>query len=209
MLERNSAILRAAGHRRIGLAAVAAASLLLASCAGGGTGGALGGLFGGGSGSGPATTADGRDLNKEYGPDFFAKQGYCPPVQIRPGTEALATYEKGHEGDPTFIKTQASLKTTARECSMAADTMTIKVGIAGRVVGGPLGKPDMVNIPIRIAVTKQSDGTALFSQLYASKVALTAPTLTADFSQVMDQVTFKIAPGDRDLVVFVGFDDKP
>jgi len=138
------------------------------------------------------------------------KSGYCPPVQIRPGTETLATYDKGHDGEPAFVKTQASITSTARECSVIApDTMVIKVGIAGRVVGGPLGKPEVVTVPIRVAVSKQSTGAVLFSQIYPTKVTLTAPSLAAELTQVFDQVTFKIAPADRDLQVFVGFDDKP
>jgi hypothetical protein len=185
--------------------AVVGASLLLAACAGGtGGSGPLAGLFGGGTGSAaPAAKED-------YSPDFFLKSGYCPPVQIRPGTETLATYEKGHDGEPDFVRTQASMTSTARECNVIApDTMVIKVGIAGRVVGGPVGKPEVVTVPIRIAVSKQSTGAVLFSQIYVTKVTLTAPSLAADLTQVFDQVSFKLGPADRDLQVFVGFDDKP
>ncbi len=38
-------------------------------------------------------------------------------------------------------------------------------------------------------------------------MTLAAPTFGADFSQVVDQVTFQIGPEDRDLIIYVGFDD--
>jgi hypothetical protein len=182
-------------------------SAVLASCAGGTGGGPLAGLFGGGAATG-TTAAGAKPDNLDYGPDFFLKTGYCPPVQIRPGTEALISYDRGHDGDPAFIRSQGSITTTARECSaLAADTLSVKLGVAGRLVAGPAGKAEVVSLPIRVAVTKQSDGKVLFSQVFPAKVTLTAPTLATDFSQVLDQVIFKVAPDDRDLIVFVGFDE--
>lgn len=201
MQVRNSAARRG----RIGLAAWVVSASLLASCAGGSGGGPLAGLFGGGSTGATTATADGQGM--ERSPDFFLKSGYCPPVQVRLGTEALISYERGHEGDPAFIKSQASIANTARECTaLAADTLSMKIGVAGRLVAGPVGKPELVTVPVRVAVSKQSTGAVLYSQVFTSKVQLTAPTLSADFSQVLDQVVFKVAPDDRDLIVFIGFD---
>ena len=204
----NSGLVRAIRRVRKGSVAWIAASALLAACAGGTGGGPLAGLFGGGATTGATTTASGKPDNMDYSPDFFLKSGYCPPVQVRPGTEALISYDRGHDGDAAFIRTQGTITNTARECSaLAADSLSLKIGVAGRLVAGPLGKAEVVTLPIRVAVSKQSDGRVLFSQVFPTKVTLTAPELATDFSQVLDQVVFKVAPDDRDLIVFVGYDE--
>ncbi len=70
-------------------------------------------------------------------PRFSCKQGYCPPLQIRAGTESFVAYEKKHEDDPLYIRYQGSISDTARECHGGIDQLTVKIGIAGRIVGGP------------------------------------------------------------------------
>jgi hypothetical protein len=121
-------------------------------------------------------------------------------VQIR-------AYERDHENEPAFVKYQGSITRTARECStVGTDTMTIKVGIAGRVVAGPKGGEGTVILPLRIAVVKQHGGNVLYTEEVNVSATIAPPQFGADFAQVFDQVVFKIAPDDRDLIVFVGFD---
>ncbi len=194
--------------RFVGIVATIAVSALLAACAssGGSGGGGLSALFGGGNPNpAPGTVTAGSDIND---PNFFLKSGYCPPVQVLPGTEALIIYARGHDGDVAFIQAQGSITKTARECHMLdASTMSIKVGIAGRVLAGPKGGAGTVTLPVRIAVTRQHDNKVLFSKAFPLKATLTAPEFATDYSDVYDQVTFKVAPDDRDLIVYVGFDE--
>jgi hypothetical protein len=179
---------------------------LLAGCAStesgsGGSGGGFFGLFKNDPNAGVTT------VQQDYSPDFFLKSGYCPPVQVLPGTESLVAYDKGHEDDAAFIRSQSSITQTAREChALAADTLSIKVGVSGRVLAGPKGGAGTVTTALRVAVVKQHGGTVLFSQAYPVKVTLAAPDFASDYSEVFDQVTFKVAPDDRDLIVYVGFD---
>lgn len=137
----------------------------------------------------------------------FLKTGYCPPVEIRVGTESLVIYERGHEGDENSIRFQASLSKTARECHTDGDTMTIKVGIIGRLIAGPKGGAGSFTVPVRVAVVKQHGGTVLFSQMQKAPVSLSEPTFASDYTYVFNNVSFKIAPDDRDLVVYVGYDE--
>ncbi|MCB1500640.1 MAG: hypothetical protein KDK07_12760 [Bauldia sp.] len=142
--------------------------------------------------------------------DFTKKADYCPPVQIRSGTGSMTIYERGHENEPNSVRYLASVTQTARQCTLVGDTLTIKVGVAGRVVAGPKGSAGNITLPLRIAVVKQLGGTGpLYSQLFKIPVSLAAPTFGANYNQVYDQVTVTVGPNDRNLIVFVGFDEGP
>jgi hypothetical protein len=184
------------------LAAVALLSAALAACStAGGGGSASGGSFKDLFRTG-GTDAKTDDLTAAY----LSSSVYCPPVQIRGGTEALAVYEKGHDGDPAYVKYQASIGKTARECHNTGTSYTIKIGASGRVVAGPKGGPLSVTLPLRIAVVKQF-GPTLYSQLFKIPVTLAPPDFGADFAYVADPVALEIGPTDRDLIIFIGFDD--
>ena len=167
----DSALVVARMRRVAGIAALVATSALLAACAstdgGSGGGGGLSTLFGGK----PDPNAGVVTVEKQdYAPDFFLKSGYCPPVQVLPGAESLVAYDRGHENDENYIRSQGSITKTARECNaLSADTLSIKVGVAGRVLAGPKGGAGTVTMPLRIAVTKQGGGKVLFSQAYRSR----------------------------------------
>ena len=155
------------------------------------------------SGSSPAKGAD-----LKYSVDDFKKSSFCPPVVIRDGTSAMTIYERGHEADQSYVRYLASLGRTARECQLAGDTLNVKVGVAGRLVAGPKGAAGNVTLPIRIAVVKQVGGTGpLYTQLFKVPVSVTGPTFGANFNQVFDQVNVKVTPDDRNLIVYVGFDE--
>lgn len=133
---------------------------------------------------------------------------YCPPLEIRPGTEAVVIYERNHEDDPNFVRFQGSITQTAREChTLGADTLTIKVGIAGRLTAGPKGGPGNFTLPLRIAVIKQHGGNVFYSEVSKVEVSISAPEFAADFTHVVDNVSFKVTPADRDLIVYVGYDE--
>lgn len=197
-----------ASHARIagGALAIACATALLASCASttgesGSAGG--GGLFSRDPNRGVVTVAGENTLPTE----MFLKQGYCPPVEVRPGTEALVVYERGHEGEPAFIRYQGSIGETARECNaLGPDTLSIKVGIAGRLTAGPKGGAGSATLPLRVAVIKQHGGNVLYSEVFNVAVTIVPPRYSADFTHVVEQVTVQLTPADRDLIVYVGFD---
>lgn len=148
--------------------------------------------------------------NDELPMEMFLSQGYCPPVQIRAGTEAMMVYEKGQEERPEFVRYQGSITTTARECRvLGPQTLSIKVGIKGRLTAGPKGGPGSATLPLRVAVIKQEGSVVLFSQAVNVPVSINAPSYSAEFAQVVDNVTLQLGPEDRDLIVYVGFDTGP
>ena len=98
----------------------------------------------------------------------------------------MTVYERGHENETAYVRYLASISQTARECTMAGDVLTIKVGIAGRVVAGPKGSEANVTLPLRVAVAKQFGGTAPFySELFKIPVGLAAPTFGVNYNQVL------------------------
>jgi hypothetical protein len=174
------------------LAASILAVVGLAACSASGGGG----LLSGGSATG----------KKQYSMQDFAKSSYCPPIEIRGGTEAMTIYDSGHDNEPAYVRQQASITRTARECQMAGNTLSIKVGIAGRVIAGPKGGAGTVTLPLRVAITKQVGGSGpLYSNLFKVPVTVSAPDYSADYEQVFP-VSLDIAPADRNLIIYVGFD---
>jgi hypothetical protein len=138
----------------------------------------------------------------------FARSDYCPPVVIRADTEALQQYDRGHDGEADFLRYQASMSKTARECHLNGEQLSIKLGVSGRVVAGPKGGAGRVTLPIRVAVVKQTGGTGpLFSQLYKAAVDLTVPDLNTNYRQVFSDIVVHVGPQDRNLIIYVGFDE--
>jgi len=169
-------------------------------------GGGLASLFGGGSNPNKGVVVVASDSS--YSTEMFLKQGYCPPVQIRAGTEQFRIYERGKQDDAAAVVYQGSITQTARECRAAgADTLSMRIGVAGRVVGGPKAKAGTATLPIRVAVMKQSDGRVFFTQAFKVPVSLAEPDLSSAYTQVFENVQFQLGPGDRDIIVYVGFDE--
>jgi len=188
--------------RAVRAAAAAAISALLAACTSMGS-----------SSTPVATSATATPTPDPNKPHFaaadFAKDTYCPPLVIRSGTEAMSLWDKGHDGEPDYVRFLGSIGKTARECHQNGDMLSIKVGIAGRVVAGPKGAAGTVTLPLRVVVVKQvSTGKGpLYSQLFKIQVPVAPPTLSADYSQTFDQVNVKVGPDDHDLIIYVGFDE--
>ncbi len=131
--------------------------------------------------------------------------GYCPKIEIRSGTEALRKYTKPNEPSRESIVWQASIGETARQCKEDPNgTMTIKVGVSGRVLAGPKGTPGDVTVPVRVAVVKFQEAV-LTSELYKEKVTI-GTELSTVFRRVY-QIEVPSPGNDRDYIIYVGFDD--
>lgn len=157
---------------------------------------------------GGGLVAGGTDAKPDVTVADFAKSTFCPPVEIRAGTEAMTVYERGREDERDYVRYQASIAKSARECSQSGGTLTMKIGISGRVLAGPKGGAGSITLPLRVAVVKQTQGASpVFSNLYKIPVTITPPTLSTAYNQVFDGISVPVGPQDRDLIVFVGFDE--
>src|ERR1700759_4823650 len=99
-------------------------------------------LFGGKSDepaqAAPAGPVDGPDMN-------------CPPVSIRAGASTYAVALPGKQPVGNDLRYQATITRTARDCTRTGGEITARIGIQGRVIAGPAGAPEAVEVPSRAA----------------------------------------------------------
>lgn len=136
----------------------------------------------------------------------------CPDVKVRAGAATLMIGSKQGEGEPGALdlRYQGSIIRTARECHLTGNTMTMKVGIEGRIITGPAGGPGNVDVPMRIAVVQEG----VTPKVVASKFGRETVTLTGtidriNFTHVAEDLSFPLPTPITDIssyVVYVGFD---
>ena len=137
----------------------------------------------------------------------------CPDIQIRAGASTLMVGGKpGPNGEPNALdlKYQGTVTRTARECHVAAGTVTMKIGIEGRVINGPAGGPGQIQVPVRIAVVHEGpEPKTVLSKLYRIPVEISSIDGNGSFTEIDPDVAFPLpAPVSviDTYVVYVGFD---
>lgn len=148
----------------------------------------------------PATSAQ---------PDDFD----CPDIQICSGASTLmvgAKPDANGETNALDLKYQGTITRTARECHVAAGTVTMKIGIEGRVINGPAGGPGQIQVPVRIAVVHEGpDPKTVLSKLYRIPVEIGSSDGNGSFTQIDPDVAFPLPTPVSVIdtyVVYVGFD---
>jgi len=136
----------------------------------------------------------------------------CPGVAIRTGASTLMIGSKPGEAEPAALdlRYQGSIVNTARECHVAAGTMTMKVGIEGRIITGPAGSPGTVDVPLRVAVVQEGvQPKTIFSKLSHVQVAVANTVDHVPFTLVEPDISFPLPvplAAIDNYVVYVGFD---
>jgi hypothetical protein len=130
----------------------------------------------------------------------------CPAMQVRSGA---STWQVPAGSTTTNLHYQGSLGQLARECAVLGDSMTIKVGVEGRVLVGPKGTPGNISVPLRIALVQEgSQPRPVWSKFYSIPVNVPPGQTQITFTHVEDDLTFAI-PSSRDIsgyVIYVGYD---
>jgi hypothetical protein len=88
-------------------------------------------------------------------------------------------------------------------------TLTMKVGVQGRVILGPNGGPGQLDVPIRYALVREGpESKTLITKLDKVRVDIPAGQTNIPFTHVQDDVTIPLPPVTEidALVVYVGFD---
>jgi hypothetical protein len=133
----------------------------------------------------------------------------CPNVDVRSGASTLAVNAPGAEPNATNLRFQASIARTARECAVLGATMTVKVGIQGRVILGPAGTPGQVDVPMRLALVREGvEPRTIWTKLYRVPVMVPPGQTNVPFVHVEEDMTFPV-PKRAELeayVVYAGFD---
>jgi len=134
----------------------------------------------------------------------------CPGMDIRPGASTLNIAVKPNQATAGDLRYQLSFGQTARECRVQDGRMSIKVGVQGRILLGPLGTPGSVDIPLRYAVVKEGPEPRLIVTKFKRIAATISPGQThIQFVDIEDGLNFPL-PSSAELaayVVYVGFDE--
>ena len=170
----------------------------------------------------PATGSSGSQWLTDPLADFFAGSSdtapqpvagaapnvACPYIQIREGASTL-TISAGGANAALSLKYEGTFVRAARQCSLVAGQIVLKVGVEGRIVLGPQGAPGQVNVPLRIAVVDESPAG---SKTIATKLIIIPVTVQSiddnpTFAHV-DELTFPL-PSSAELenyIIYIGFD---
>jgi hypothetical protein len=136
----------------------------------------------------------------------------CPEVKVRAGAATFMIGSKPGEGEPSALdlRYQGSITRTARECHLNGNTMTMKVGIEGRIITGPAGGPGNVDVPMRIAVVHEGISPKVVASKFGREtVDLTGTVDRMNFTHIADDISFPLPTPITDIssyVVYVGFD---
>ena len=132
----------------------------------------------------------------------------CPPVAIRAGASTYAVAAPGKQPIGNDLKFQATITKTARECSINGSEITARIGIQGRVIAGPAGAPQTVQVPLRVAVVQ----SGISEKTIATKAYQTTVTMSEGgsepFTLVADDLVYPAPSGAvaDNYVFYIGFD---
>jgi hypothetical protein len=134
----------------------------------------------------------------------------CPGVDIRAGASTLNIATRPDQATAGDLRYQLSFGQTARECRVQDGTLTIKVGVQGRVILGPFGTPGSVDVPLRYAVVREGPEPRMIVTKFKRTGATIAPGQThVQFVDIEEGLSFPL-PSAAELsayVVYVGFDE--
>jgi len=141
-------------------------------------------------------------------PAAGAEDPSCPSVAIREGT---ATYAVGAQGKPATgsdLRFQGTMVSYARDCTRIGGQVNARIGVEGRVIAGPAGAPQAVELPIRVALVQEGvQPKTIATRLYNTPVDLGDRT-NVPFSFVAEDFSYPIpSPAVADSYVFyIGFE---
>jgi hypothetical protein len=133
----------------------------------------------------------------------------CPAADIRSGASTLPFNASRDAATPNTLRYQATIARLARECAVRGSSMTIKVGVQGRVVVGPAGGPGQIEVPLRYALVQEGpEPKTILTKFYKFPVSIAEGQNNVPFLHVEEDITFTV-PSRAALdnyIVYVGFD---
>lgn len=128
---------------------------------------------------------------------------YCPTVTVPEGGAAIQVYG-GRGGDGANLRHQITLGRVARECNRLQDgTLSVKVGVEGQVLLGPVGAPGRFEAPVSFAI--KAGGKAIIARQRRVTVQVPAGQAQGLFSLVEDNLIVPAAMSQNyDIEVRLG-----
>ena len=133
----------------------------------------------------------------------------CPTVDIRQGASTYSVNTPGPDASALALRYQGVIGQTARECAALGATMTIKLGVQGRIVLGPAGTSGQIEVPMRFALVQEGpQPKTIWTKFYRIPVAVPAGQTNVPFVYVEEDLTFPMPkPAELEAyVIYVGFD---
>jgi hypothetical protein len=134
-----------------------------------------------------------------------AEELQCPPIEIDEGGASARV------GGPenASVRYQFAITQTARECAPAStNQFTLKVGVSGRLLIGPAGKPGTYSAPLRVTVHDENTKKDAFTKVY--KVEASVPDAgDTPFNLVTEPIVLPMTRTELadDYTLTVGFDN--
>jgi hypothetical protein len=133
----------------------------------------------------------------------------CPPVDIRQGASTFSINTAAKNPADSQLRYQGNFAQTARSCSRTGTTMTIKLGVQGRVILGPGGGPGQVDVPLRFALVEEGvQPKTVWTKFYKVPVIIGEGQPNVSFTHIEDDLTVPM-PDKNTLdayVLYIGFD---
>ncbi|HKA71620.1 MAG TPA: hypothetical protein VKE26_07435 [Xanthobacteraceae bacterium] len=132
----------------------------------------------------------------------------CPVADIRSGASTLP-FNASQDASPNTLRYQATIARLARECTVRGSSMTIKLGVQGRVVVGPVGGPGQIEVPLRYALVQEGpEPKTIVTKLYKFPVTIAEGQSNVPFVHIEEDITFNVPSRAalENYVVYVGFD---
>jgi hypothetical protein len=155
------------------------------------------------------TTSADRSALAQAQPTPSALDDNCPPADIRQGASTLAIASKTQQPTGNDLRYQLSITQLARQCALEGPEVKIRVGVQGRVIVGPAGAPNQVDVPLRYAVVREGvEPKTIASKFRRISVTLPPGTTNVAFTDIEENLRFPL-PSPTELeayVVYIGFD---
>jgi hypothetical protein len=149
-------------------------------------------------------------VTQPHSPTPTAPEVECPGVDIRTGASTMNVAAKTADATAGDLRYQFSFGQTARECAVQGANLSIKIGVQGRVILGPMGGPGQVDVPLRYAVVREGPQPKTVTTKFKRISVIVPPAQThVQFVDIEEGLTFPL-PSRSELdayVVYVGFDE--
>jgi hypothetical protein len=130
-------------------------------------------------------------------------------ADIRQGASTLAIATKTQQATGSDLRYQLSITQLARQCALEGPEVRIRVGVQGRVIVGPAGAPNQVDVPLRYAVVREGvEPKTIVSKFRRIPVALPPGATNVSFTDIEEDLRFPMpSPAELEAyVVYIGFD---
>ena len=124
----------------------------------------------------------------------------CPVIDVEEGGGAVQV------GSGAGLRHQYAISDTARECSANNKQISIRVGIAGRIVAGPAGGAGTFQIPVRIGVRREADKKMVVSRVVNMNATIAPGQATGTFEYVAEPlvVPWLREEANEDYMIVIG-----